>query len=369
MAFFIGEIIALSSVKTKKPFRQTDWKKPIEIGTCTYINILFFSIVTLVWSYYSIKEMATAVGYREGEHLLIQYARLAVLQNEMRPSTTLILFSFMLRALSYTLTFAYLHNKILCKKEANLRLMLLLPSLIYLIQYMLWGSRGGVIEYISFFIFIYAYFKSRVTQSPKSTNLAVLKLAAKGLAFFLFIFIGAGSLKGWAESNPLEVIAVYGGGSLSALDVYLTNVRHPPAAFGQETLLGIYALLERVGLSSVSSSRILEFTTIGQTETTNIYTSIRRYINDYGILGMLYIQFTLGYLFSAGYVRLQKSKEIGYFALFYSTLFMILIYQALDEQALTTFLSTTQIFTIFFTFLFYNLLLRKKLNKSDQIII
>jgi len=99
MAFFIGEIIALSSVKTKKPFRQTDWKKPIEIGTCTYINILFFSIVTLVWSYYSIKEMATAVGYREGEHLLIQYARLAVLQNEMRPSTTLILFSFMLLVL------------------------------------------------------------------------------------------------------------------------------------------------------------------------------------------------------------------------------------------------------------------------------
>ena len=364
--FFIGEMVARFSFGSAPFPGPITWVRPIRIGAWTYATILAFALLTLVWSYYSIKEMAFAVGYREGEHLLIQYGRLAVLQHEMRPSPVLIIFGFMLRALSYVLTFAYLYNKVLALQKVRLPALLLLPSLIYLPQYMLWGSRGAVIEYISFFIFVYAYFKSRVTRSRREYNLEILALVFKGLAIFFCIFVGAGVLKGWAGSSPFDVVAIYGGGSLSALDVYLSNPTPHPIAFGQETLLGIYALLERVGVSSVSSSRILEFTTIGQTEATNIYTSIRRYISDYGVLGMLSIQFTLGYLFSVGFIKLQRSNRIGFFSLFYSMLFMMLVYQALDEQALTTFLSITQLFTVLFAFLFYRLLLRSKLNKPEQ---
>lgn len=366
LAFFIGELTARLSFRPPTPPQHTSAASPIEIKSWTYVLILAFSLITLVWSYHSVKEMATAVGYREGENLLIQYGRLAVLQNEMRPSIILTIFGFMLRALSYVLTFAYLYNKIISRKKIKLGALLLLPSLIYLLQYMLWGSRGGVIEYISFFIFLYAYFLSRATSSPRALNIYAFSLSLKGIGFFFLIFISAGALKGWAESNPLDIIAIYGGGSLSALDIYLRSPIHSPGAFGQETLLGIYSLIERMGFSSIPSSRILEFTPIGQTEVTNIYTSIRRYINDYGMFGMLTIQFFLGYLFSIGLIIIKKSKNIGYFSIFYATSFMALIYQALDEQALTTFLSTTQIFTVLFTFIFYRLLLHKKVNKPEK---
>jgi oligosaccharide repeat unit polymerase len=339
---------------------------PVHIGIWTYAVIVAFSLVTLAWSYYSVKELATLVGYREGEDLLIQYGRLAVLQYELRASTVLIIFGFMLRALSHVFTFAYLHNRILSRQKTKLGALLLVPSLIYLIQYMLWGSRGGVIEYISFFIFVYAYFKSRVVRNQKEFNLEISRIAIKGFALFILIFIGAGALKGWAESNPFEIVAIYGGGSLSGLDIYLKSTALHSTVFGEETLLGIYALLERVGVSSVSSSRILEFTAIGQMVEGNIYTSLRRYINDYGVLGMIFLQFALGYLFSLGLMQLKRSKKIGYFSLLYSMLFVTLVYQALDEQVLTSFLSTTQLFTVLFTFLFYRLLLRKKLNKPEQ---
>lgn len=363
-AFFIGEIVARLSFNLPARSSHEIMVSPIQIGTQVYLIILTFSLITLVWSYCSIKELAVAVGYREGEDLLIQYGRLAVLQKEMRPSMILTVFGFMLRALSYVLTFAYLYNIIVSRERARLGVLLLLPSVIYLLQYMLWGSRGGVIEYISFFVFIYAYFKYKVMRGKRDYNFKILGLSLWGLALFFLVFVGAGALKGWAGSNPFDIIAIYGGGSLSALDGYLGTPKDMQAVFGRETLLGFYSLFERVGIYLSPSSRILEFTAVGQTEVTNIYTSIRRYISDYGVLGMVVIQFFLGFLFSIGLVVLNGSRRIGYFSLLYATLFMALIYQALDEQALTTLFSTTQIFTVLFTFVFYKLLLKKKLEQS-----
>lgn len=365
LAFIMGEIAARLSFESTKSPQHTHWLKPINISGRLFLAIIAFSFFTLSWSYQSIKEMATAVGYREGENLLIQYGRLAILQNDMRPDMLLTILGFLLRAISYILTYVYLYNKILTRRKTKIRTLLLLPSLIYLIQYMLWGSRGGVIEYISFYIFVYAFFKSRVAKNNRIFNIEVLSLAFKGITLFVLIFVAAGSLKGWAESNPLEVVATYGGGSLSALDIFLNSPKINTSSFGQETFLGVYSLLERIGISSVSSSRILEFTTIGQSEITNIYTSIRRYVSDYGFFGMIYIQFILGYLFSAGFLHLQRSKRFGYFLLFYSMLFMAIIYQALDEQALTTLFSTTQVFTILFTYILYRLFLRRKTNIRD----
>jgi hypothetical protein len=77
---------------------------------------------------------------------------------------------------------------------------------------------------------------------------------------------------------------------------------------------------------------------------------------------MLAAQFSIGVIFGLMYRYINTRNNIGYFVIFYAMLFMAIIYQSIDEQLLTSFLSVDQVFTVLFTGLLYALFLKKRLN-------
>ncbi|MFT9487168.1 MAG: O-antigen polymerase [Tepidibacillus sp.] len=366
LSFGIGEIFAKLIFKNQVNRFLSVPRKKIKFHSIFNLSIYICSIVILIWYYYRIQNIALQVGYQNGRNLLIQYARLGILQYGISIGPLLAISTFVLRSISYIYTFVYLYNKLLCKKENWIKdLHMLIPTVIYLAQYSLSGSRGAIIEYISYFLVLVAIFMTKSKKRKIENNRKIIKYAIIGLSSFLLLFIILGNLKGWKGSDVTSLISTYAGGSILALDNYLLSNNIVNDFFGQESLLGINNLFHRIGIYSSESSRILEFTTIGPNITTNIYTAIRRYIQDFGVMGMLIIQFFLGMFFNMLYLIIKRSKEINYLYIFYSLLFMALVYQSIDEQFLVSFLSVTQIFTIGFSFILYRLLLHKKIQTAN----
>jgi oligosaccharide repeat unit polymerase len=163
--------------------------------------------------------------------------------------------------------------------------------------------------------------------------------------YAVFIYLGTFTAKTSLE-NASEKIAIYSGGSIVALDRYLTDGHmHRSSIFGQETLINVYGLLSKIGFNAPTFSRHLEAISLGG-YATNVYTSLRRYISDYGYLGMILMQILLGVFFGGFYMKIKSLKTPSILMLIYSYLFYALIMQGIDEILMSNMLNYVTVYRI-----------------------
>jgi oligosaccharide repeat unit polymerase len=124
-------------------------------------------------------------------------------------------------------------------------------------------------------------------------NSRVVKYAILSLGMFLVVFTILGNFKGWRGCDIIPLISIYAGGSILELDQYFLSTNEINDIFDQESLIGIDSILYRIGFYDIGSFRILEFIGISPKISTNVYTGLRRYIQDFGYGGMIIVQFCL----------------------------------------------------------------------------
>lgn len=199
---------------------------------------------------------------------------------------------------------------------------LLLPVLSYLPHVILSTGRLGFLLLTISCITITGFLYQQKNGSSFKNNVRIIM--SMGVIFVLFFgaFFTAGSLT-WkgvsAEHGPFKVISHYAGAQIPALDSYLNGATKPEDEWiGTHTLIGPYGNLRSLGVNVPNSGFILEFTAFANVDT-NIYTPLRRYIQDYGFMGMIFICLLLGILYTAAF-HLIKCRGEGY-ALMVYTLF------------------------------------------------
>ena len=364
--FGLGEILSNNFWGKRRRNRGIIFSnEKINISPKVNICILIFSITILILYYFRIREIAIQVGYKSGQNLMIQYARLGILNMGISIGYLLAIGTFILRSLAYIYTFIYIYNKVIYTKSKKLEdIYLLIPIICYLIQYSLGGSRGGLIEYISYALSMWYILKVKSNKNKIKNNINIIKGGILALIIFFVVFAILGVIKGSKANEIKSTLSLYTGGSILALDKFLMGPRNISSIFGKESLIGINNILYMLNIYPEESSRVLEFINIGNGYSTNIYTALRRYINDFGYLGMLIIQFLLGFIMNFLTLIVTKIKRISYLDILYPTLFMILVYQSIDEQFLVSLFSTTQIFTVSITYILYKVLLSREIKKS-----
>lgn len=364
LAFGFGEVFARTILNIKKDIKKIIYsEEKIVISRIVNFIIYCFSVLILILYYFKIRDIAVQVGYLSGQNLLIQYARLGTLTYGISIGPVLAIGTFILRSLSYVYTFIYFYNKFTCRKGKILEnIHLFLPTICYLVQYSLGGSRGGIIEYIAYSLCLFAIFQMKTTRNKLVNNIKIFKYATLALFVFFIIFANLGALKGWQIAEIWSWIPIYSGGSILALDEYLNSTHKVNDIFGKESLIGINHILYLLDIYQSDSTRILGFVNTGMGCSINIYTGLRRYIQDFGYMGMIIVQFCFGFIFSAMYLNIKRMKTVSYLYILYSSLFMAIVYQSIDDQFLVFFLSVTQVFTIGFTVLIYNLLCKNKIR-------
>jgi oligosaccharide repeat unit polymerase len=325
------------------------------------IFVFFTGIIVAYTTYHRLREIASLGGYR-GNGYLLTYARYAINQYNASWGTLLGISQLVVTGISYIFVFAFINNLVFSeeKKKVTRYWYYMLPSIpFFLIQIMSTG-RSGFIRYITIVLFIGIIMWKIKIGWKKNNNWKIITIGTLFLVFFYILFIQLGYLTG--KSNLLNVIdniSIYTGSSIAALNIYLQGTADNKFIFGKETLYGIKYILNLFGFNVAVENRHLEFVFFSNGFQTNVYTSLRRYIHDYGYVGMLIAQIYFGAFFTLFYGWIRKRNTADLWVLIYAYLANSLVMQSIDESFLSVFLSVSQIIGILSIIFCYNFFISK----------
>lgn len=333
--------------------------KIIEIPFFLVFLSFVFGIVISYQTYTKLFEMANLAGYKEGKHLL-NYVRYAIIHYNASWGTFLPIFKFWVIGIGYVFTFAIINNIIYIKDKNKLFLKYwyyTLPIIPFFILQIFSTGRTGIIQYFSMIIFSGVILFEIKEKWTFKKNLKIIIFGISSLILFYIIFIGIGTFTGKSSLMSIrDTLSIYTGSSIVGLNEYLKDPTYSEY-MGEETLYGIRYILNYIGFDVKTFSKHLEFINFSN-YSTNIYTSLRRYIHDYGYLGMLVIQFFIGAIYTLVYTWFKKKNKVNVGIIIYSYFGYYLIIQFINATFLTSLFSITQVFEIFFILISYILFIK-----------
>jgi oligosaccharide repeat unit polymerase len=188
-----------------------------------------------------------------------------------------------------------------------------------------------------------------------------------GTIVLIVVFVGFYLLKyivriGNTVNSILDYIGYYAGGSLQNFNLYLSD---PPSSthqiWGKETFMGIYSTLEKYGLVDLTgvyaTNSNLEFRKSKGVSIGNVYGAVRRYYNDFGILGVITLQMICSTFFNAFYYKLKKlpDSHSKFVYLFYAYLLYHVYEMPIDDTFYKNFISFNMFTTFIVLYLVYYL--------------
>lgn len=330
----------------KKFYCNVDNKSFVFLIILLILFYVTYSYFLHIWS------IAQSINVSNNLIAILTNARLVLLNTDIDTNFILQQGLIFTQAVSYIFIFIFIYKVISYGFKYEF-IKYLFPVVFYIFQIILSTSRTPFIR-LSIYIFIITLIilrkkNGKINVFRFKTFIFILVI----IFIFAFSFYALGALTGKTDSlNFFRTISVYIGSPIIGLDRYLRlSIRSE--FFGKETLYGLYNILRRLGFDVISYRYQLEFIR-ESTFSTNIYTSLRRYISDYGLFGMLLIQFLLGYLYGLSMNFITNSKKIGLSLVLFSAFFFPIIESVWEERFLNIIISSTTIYLIvYITFVYF----------------
>ena len=158
---------------------------------------------------------------------------------------------------------------------------------------------------------------------------AVAKAGAAAVVILVLFFVAAAGIgRDTASKGLVDYITLYGGGSIKNLDSYLKDENPPkPVVRGGETFPSLLKDLRKFGLIDFKDfTNHLEFRHAKNGTTGNVYTTYRRWINDFGYVGMAILQGGMALFFAVAYNVLRMFRGVK--RMWYDLLMILYAYLA-----------------------------------------
>ena len=306
-------------------------KKPLILSRWIIGLLCIYMSVTMVLYYRESIRLAYEVGYTSG--LVFQYSRLA---RGLGNSVSGLVEWMYLVATCFSYLLMYHTEKNIFQygmKPRKFVLEFIVISL-YLVTTVFTTGRTEIMYFCIFTFLIYLTYSShnysKIKLTPKLMFIAILVLIGFFGAFYLL-----GRLTGKSQIMDFEeTISVYVGGSIAALNEYCNEPIINRGEFGQHTLFSLYTFLNNFGLKLEILERPLEFVQTG-TLYTNVYTALRRYIQDFGYVGCSLIMLVIGLFFGNLYRHFLAARSDWSIIICAMSAF-VLIEMAIEERFFMT---------------------------------
>ncbi|GMO50747.1 MAG: hypothetical protein Pg6C_14910 [Treponemataceae bacterium] len=370
MAFCAGEFAAhriyALYAKKKQPPSLTLPDKPIIVPWQITLVLCVLIAGMLIYFYHStIVFIKNAGGYKGTGNILsfVYSANVNAARSGLRRNLWAYLGMSFAQASAYIFSYCFLYNAVFARPR-NRDAAFLVHVLLYIAFVVLTTSRHSFIMLFTAWIVIGSVFYLQKNKwSMKATGKAILAIVLCLLVFFA-IFLTAGVLRGWSSNirQLLQYLSIYTGSSVYALNYFLLN---PPAQantyFGEHTLLGIYSALRRMGFDFPPFYPPLEFIPIDHHAiATNVYTAIRRYIQDFHYAGMYLTVFFIGSFYSLFFLLVKNRQNI--FLVVYAAIFYAVTEFSIEESFFLSVVSLSNASGIFFLLLIYYLIIDNRIK-------
>jgi len=330
ISFGIGELIIRYTFQ-KKNIKNNNFRvlvtKPINIPTRYIVLINCVMLIVLYWYFIETYRLSLLGGNPGGYELMLKYARSASVTHSINPVLTLLLAGC--TSISYVLLFVILYNIIFFGKKSTWRLYAI-PILIYVGQLIITTGRQSFIQLMTTIV-IMLFVLISIKGNRSLSNKKMIYTGLFAIVFFVAVFFALGFLTDKSFLGFSTTISLYMGGSIVGLDYYLQNPISDSNIFGVNTLFGVYSSLAQLGINVPHLYAPLEFFYIGN-HGVNIYTPLRRYIQDYSFTGMLFIQLILGMLYSSALMYLRRQNKISVFIIIFAMFYYPIVESAIEER-------------------------------------
>lgn len=139
-----------------------------------------------------------------------------------------------------------------------------------------------------------------------TTQSKFIRIIVIALVVILVVFSRLQSLLGRDVSGSTDgftVVSNYVGAPIIHFGQYIQNPPPPNKVLGQETFVGVWNVAYKLGITEQAYLAHEEHRRLTNTDTGNVYTLFRRFIQDFGIGGMCILTILLSWLFSYFYNR------------------------------------------------------------------
>ncbi|MGP4073830.1 O-antigen polymerase [Piscibacillus sp. B03] len=318
LSFGVGELFTKTVIlkrgrnnSTINQVKLINGNKGISIANRWIVLIILFLLVVTYFHFKFKQSIAMAAGYSGGLDTLLFYARHAQFNPDINSDASMLLslgltFS---RVLTYFFIFVFLYNMVFFRFRIT-SLKYLFPAILNIGNILLTTGRTEFINLITVCLILFFIMLKQKHNWISKVNTRIIIYGIIGVALFLIIFRLSGFLTGKSERLTLwENFSLYIGASIVALDKYISN---PPSQifFGKETFYALYHIFRKFGFDIPYYQVPLEFVSWKNVDV-NIYTALRRYIQDFSVVGMVFIQFLLGSFYGAFYQYIKKKNRVS----------------------------------------------------------
>jgi oligosaccharide repeat unit polymerase len=305
-AWGFGEILSKSAyIKRKKPILSLAPKYMIlPSNRILFISCLIISGVA-VSEYYRFASIGKLLG---GDNIVSYYILVrsyvvegqnSNLQSSMFAATkTVVAMITLAKTLTYFLIVLFFYNKYF---HGVIKYKYLLPVLFYLPILFFTTSRSTFLELFSFIFLTMLLIRSQSIgwgkDSFKILRKMTIPLLIITLGFFAVGFLRSNGIGTMFSRDMFNNVSKYFGSSIIGLDIMLNSRIDFSGKFAEHTIPILYTILEKIGFAFDKSPLHSNFFYIGNGQSSNIYTALRKPILDFGILGMLATRVCMGFIY------------------------------------------------------------------------
>lgn len=354
---------------------------PVAKEKCVYMisnrGLFLMSLLILILGYFQYREFYDAsilLGNKSGPldfSSMIKAIRPSIERETFRFSRWDAYRGIIAQMLVFCSTFVFFQRIVFNSKRLGLiyNLKYLAPVISYLPFFACSTGRTLPLDYILFALLVGTIIFQIKTGFTVNGKIKIIGVFICCGALFFLIFLSLGLLSGKVRIGgrpPYEIIVHYVGLSMPAFTEFLEQVRIETPYIGNTTLHGIYNNLNRLGAGLPPVKLFLPFVYFNDIST-NVYTMMARYINDYGYVGMHLIMSIISMVFVVfyDYIRLISKKFdcIPYYAVLPMTLF----FATNDDRFLSQVINTATLYKFGCLYLSFKLFVAK--TEDDKVLI
>lgn len=344
VAFIIGEVIVrkIYNKKIKKEEKITE-EDIIKIKKWKIILSIVLIVIEIILMFFEIRRIALAAGFNNNNILKMfsfyrnksQLFSTELVKKGLKINIIVSQINKLCNVLGIIYIYVFLKN-VINKDKIKTNIIYTIPIILCCILALMTGSRTQIIKYViaTFIIGFILYSKK---NSLKTLLKKVLIIGTCLIVIVLPLFYITLPLLGREQDKGFfTYITFYLGTSIPSFENYLNKPPAKSEQFGEETLRGINSLLNKIGVIDKVTPVSREWTHFPGSNHSNVYTAFRRYMQDFGIAGVIICQFLFGMTFTFIYL-VARDKKNGIWLIFYGIYSYMLIDQVRDELFFTTF--------------------------------
>ncbi|MBS4456653.1 O-antigen polymerase [Tuanshanicoccus lijuaniae] len=247
-------------------------------------------------------------------------------------------------------------------KSASKKIKLLIPVILFFILSILSTDRNILIRFIIYGLSLWGLFTLHTGDEQFIKKLFLL--IKKGFVYIVLaigLFYLFGKTKNY-KSNLSRVVGLYGGSGLYNFNIFLERLQDNALGFGKYTLSNLFYLFNPEKFGDLANSNLHENvafrSSTGFVYISNVYSSFRLYVQDFGYFGMIIFPLIIGFFYEKLYKLTMKKKD-GFTLVIYSHLLYSIVYLPILEQFFQR-LHLGFIYELFWLTFFYFLIYGKK---------